>query len=211
MIVTGKGIAHGVTVKEVKTNVVTLSAACTVANNTLLRFDLNNGRLVPFSFTMVKAGGVTSIENTDDNADLGGAIGGFSDIVGVQTNGTVGGSRNVTLDSTSGVLAGMIIGEISKGGVVYHKKNSLTVTSVVSSTVVQLSANATIGVDDVKFNFHSKPDIDGNSQTNHNIKIVDISSDDSTANVVISGYLDVNSVDTTLTHPLYLDDIITVV
>ena len=211
MIVTGKGIAHGVTVKEVKTNVVTLSAACTVANNTLLRFDLNNGRLVPFSFTMVKAGGVTSIENTDDNADLGGAIGGFSDIVGVQTNGTVSGSRDITLDSTSGVLAGMIIGEISKGGVVYHKKGEFTVTAVTSSTAIKLSGNATIGVDDVKFNFHSKPDIDGNSQTNHNIKIVDISSDDSTADVVISGYLDVDSVDSTVTHPLYLDDIITVV
>jgi hypothetical protein len=214
MIVTGAGVAHGTTVKDVKTNVVTLSAACTIANNTLLRFDLNNGKLVPFSFTMVKAGGVTAIENTDDNADLGSAIGGFSDNVSVQTNGTFadgrGSPKNLTLDSTSGVLVGMVIGEISKDGVVYHEKNSMTVAAVVSSTVITLSENVVITVDNVPFTLYSKPDINGNSQTNPNIKVVDISSDDSTANVVISGYLDVDSVDTTLTHPLYLDDIITV-
>ena len=210
MIITGKGIAHGVTVKEVKTNVVTLSSACTVADNTLLRFDLNNGRLVPFSFTMVKAGGVTSIENTDDNADLGSAIGGFSDSVSVQTNGTVSNTTDITLDSTSGVLVGMSTGEISVGGRVFHKKGEFTVTAVTSSTAIKLSGNATITQDDVQFEFHAKSDAYGNSQTNPNIRVVNIDSDDSTANVVISGYLDVDSVDSTVTHPLYLDDIITV-
>ena len=210
MIVTGDGVAHGVTVKEVKTNVVTLSAACTIADNTLIRFDLNNGRFVPFSFTMVKAGGVTAIENTDDNADLEAAIGGFSNSVKVQTNGTVSGSRNVTLDSTRGVMVGMSIGEISKNGIVYHEKDSLTVSAVTSSTVVQLSANATIPVDDVEFYFNSVVEDTEDPPVNGNVRIMNINSDDSTANVVITGYLDVGSIDATLTHPLYLDDIITV-
>jgi len=104
----------------------------------------------------------------------------------------------------------MQTGEISAGGTVYHKKGEFTVTAVTSSTAIKLSGNATIDVDDVEFAFHSKVDSSGNSQTNSNIRVVNIDSDDSTANVVISGYLDVDSVDSTVTHPLYLDDIITV-
>jgi hypothetical protein len=68
-------------------------------------------------------------------------------------------------------------------------------------------------VDDVYFEFYATDAFDedaGDPKTNKNIRIIHINSDDSTSNVIITGYLEVGSIDATLTHPLYLDDIITV-
>ena len=210
MLVTGAGIAHNTTVKSVQDNKVILSAAATVANNTLIRFDLNNGRLVPFSFTILPNSNTLS---ATANVDLNSKIGGLQNRILVKTNGTTSSSTTITLDDTRGILPGMIVGSISK----YYAKGEggydLTVVSVTSKTAIVVSKALTLATDDIEFEiFGGKSVFDRFSQpiANSNVNIIGMTADDSTANVVISGYVDPVSIDATTTHPIYLDDIITV-
>ena len=107
----------------------------------------------------------------------------------------------------------MIVGSISK----YYTKGEggydLTVVSVTSKTAIVVSKALTLATDDIEFEiFGGKSVFDRFSQpiANSNVKIIGMTADDSTANVVISGYVDPVSIDATTTHPIYLDDIITV-
>ena len=110
MIVTCPSMPAGVTIKSIQGRIITLSSACTIADNTNLRFDLNNGRLVPFSFTITP--NANTINNTA-GVDLRTTIGGLRSRVRLKTAQTHSGTKTIVVDDTRGLLNGMIVQDLS--------------------------------------------------------------------------------------------------
>ena len=196
MIVTCPSMPAGVTIKSIQGRIITLSSACTIADNTNLRFDLNNGRLVPFSFTITP--NANTINNTA-GVDLRTTIGGLRSRVRLKTAQTHSGTKTIVVDDTRGLLNGMIVQDI---GTTYEATGFNRIAGVTNFTTFTVSEDLTTA-DDVEFDVI---DWDANSD----IRIIHMHSDDSTVNVVITGYLDIIDIKTTRTHPLYIEDIITV-
>ena len=212
MLITGAGVTHGATVKSVKRNIVTLSTACTIANNTTLRFDLNNNRLTPFSFTVTPAAGHTIAKTA--NVDFKTKVGGFAGDITLKTNGTTSNSTSLTVDSTRGVTRGMVVGSI---GTTYTRgtyDDEVTVTVIDDNGTGLTLSHAISTGNDVEFKVSEKITSTGgvpqDPKSNKNCKIIHMDLDDSTANIVITGYIDAQTIDATMEHPIYLDDIITV-
>ena len=196
MVVTGSGVAHGSTVTTVSKNVVTLSTASTIANNTDIRFTKNTANLKPFTFTVVPTGGNTLNVNTA--ASLSGSIGGLTGVK-TQINGTAAKTITHTVDSTKGIVPGMIItGDEVKVGA----GTNLTVASVTSTTVLVISEIQSF-VDNAHLKF-SGGNVNANTDL-HSIQANKVGSD-----IVITGYMASSNLKATADVRVYIDDLITV-
>ena len=196
MVVTGSGVAHGSTVTTVSKNVVTLSTASTIANNTDIRFTKNTANLKPFTFTVVPTGGNTLNVNTA--ASLSGSIGGLTGVK-TQINGTAAKTITHTVDSTKGIVPGMIItGDEVKVGA----GTNLTVASVTSTTVLVISEIQSF-VDNAHLKFSG-----GNVNANTDLHSIQANKVDS--NIVITGYIVSSNLKATADVRVYIDDLITV-
>ena len=196
MVVTGSGVAHGSTVTTVSKNVVTLSTASTIANNTDIRFTKNTANLKPFTFTVVPTGGNTLNVNTA--ASLSGSIGGLTGVK-TQINGTAAKTITHTVDSTKGIVPGMIItGDEVKVGA----GTNLTVASVTSTTVLVISEIQSF-VDNAHLKFSG-----GN--VNANTDLHSIQANKVGSNIVITGYMASSDLKATADVRVYIDDLITV-
>ena len=196
MVVTGSGVAHGSTVTTVSKNVVTLSTASTIANNTDIRFTKNTANLKPFTFTVVPTGGNTLNVNTA--ASLSSSIGGLTGVK-TQINGTAAKTITHTVDSTKGIVPGMIItGDEVKVGA----GTNLTVASVTSTTVLVISEIQSF-VDNAHLKFSG-----GN--VNANTDLHSIQANKVGSNIVITGYMASSDLKATADVRVYIDDLITV-
>ena len=198
MVVTGNGIVHNTTVASVNKNAVTLSQACTVANNTNLLFTVNSASLVPFSFTIVPNASADAL-SVNTATDLRSFVGGLSSTKG-QINGAAAKTITHTLNSTKGIVPGMsVLGDQVK----VASGTDLTVASVTNGTVIVLSEIQTF-LDDTNLRFTSGNA--GSSRLNlHSVQANKIGD-----NIVISGYINAMKIDSTAEVHIYIDNIITV-
>ena len=193
--VIGSGVAHNTTVVDIKENIVTLSAAATVTAGTVLTFVKANAAVKPFSFAIVENGDGDDLSATAGKT-LENHVGGFRTSFVAAANGARTNST-VVLDSTVGIYAGMSVSgdDIPEGTVV---------SSVTNSTTIVLDRTVTV-TDDQPLGFS------GGDYANSGIKIIDMQLNVAGAPTVatISGYLRVDRIDNTITHPIYIDNIIT--
>ena len=118
----------------------------------------------------------------------------------IQVNGAVTSAKSITVDSTRGIIPGS---KIEGSGV----PENTTVSAVSSATVFTVNNDVTL-VDDQKLYLDSDRLVN-----NKGVKVISMNAtvSGSPATVVlITGYLKVDRIDNTTTHPLYIDDIITV-
>ena len=197
MIVTGAGVAHGVTVKAINGHVVTLSAVSTVAASTDISFINSNGIIVPFSFTIVPNPSAHAL-TVNASAILKDNFGGLTGVKN-QINGTAAKTITHTLDSTKGIVPGMVV---TGSEVFVAAGTDLTVASVTSGTVIVLSEKQSF-VDNAGLKFSG-----GNAAGK--TKIYSIQANKVGSNIVITGYVDSTGLEATAEARLYIDDIITV-
>ena len=197
MIVTGAGIAHGITVKAINGHIVTLSAVSTVAASTDISFINNNGVIVPFSFTITPNPSGHAL-TVNASAVLEDNFGGLS-AVKAQINGTAVGTLTHTLDDTRGIVAGMLV---TGSEVFVAAGTNLTVAEVLSAKEILLSETQSF-VDDTILTFSG-----GNAASK--TKIYSIQAIKVGSNIVITGYVDSTGLEATAEAIIYIDGIITV-
>ena len=106
-------ITHGTKVTKIKGDVITLSNACTLPNDTRIRFDRYTNNIIPFNFTMT-AGGSETIALVSPAGDTTTVLGGNSATI-EKTSAQVNNSESITLagsgffGTTEGLVAGMIV------------------------------------------------------------------------------------------------------
>ena len=197
MIVTGSGVSHSTTVSAVSGNIVTLSGASTIAASTDITFASGSGDIVPFSFIVVPNATPDALSVTAVT-DLFSNVGGLSAVKN-QINGTAAKTITHTLDSTKGIVPGMIV----TGDQVYVAAGTnLTVASVTNGTVIVLS-EAQSFVDNANLKFSG-----GNASSSvsvHSMQVNKVSD-----NIVITGYINATSLGATAQARVYIDDLITV-
>jgi len=195
MVVTGSGVAHGSTVSAISKNIVTLSGVSTIANNTDIRFTTDTANLKPFTFTVLPN---SNTLNVNTSADLNGSIGGLTGVK-TQINGTAVKTITHTVDSTKGIVPGMVV---TGDEVKVDTGTDLTVVSVTSGTVLVLSEIQSF-VDNARLKFSG-----GNVNADTNLHSVQANKVGS--NIVITGYIVSSNLKATADVRVYIDDIITV-
>ena len=116
-----------------------------------------------------------------------------------QINGTAAKTITHTLDSTKGIVPGMVV---TGSEVFVAAGTDLTVASVTSGTVIVLSEKQSF-VDNTGLKFSG-----GNAASK--TKIYSIQANKVGSNIVITGYVDSTGLEATAEARLYIDDIITV-
>ena len=195
MLVTGSGVTHNTTVVDVGKNSVTLSVASTIANNTELTFIRNSNSFIPFSFTVLPN---SNTLNVNTATDLRKSIGGLS-VVKNKINGTANKTVTHTLDSTKGIVPGMVV---TGSEVFVAAGTDLTVASVTNGTVIVLSEEQSF-VDNARLKFSG-----GNVASNASLHSIAASKVGS--NIVITGYIKAPNFKATADIRVYIDDIISV-
>ena len=194
--VVAPGIIGHVTVAAKKENVITLSAAATIASvGTDILFINNNSSILPFSFVMVENAGGDDMSATA-SVILEDKIGGFNGIL-TKVNGDVTSAKIINVDSSRGILVGMIVSGV---GI----PEDTRVSSITNATRIVVGGDCTIA-DDAQLTFDSL-------KINRGVKAIGMNLVVAGAPTVstITGYLIISRIDNTVTHPLYIDDIITV-
>ena len=198
MIVTARGIAHNTTVLSVSERSITLSAAATVANNTDILFTKDSASLVPFSFTIPP--------NADGDALSVNATGIASpnSVGGLRTrkqsiNGTAAKTATHTLDSTKGVVPGMVV-----------TGSEVKVASGTNLTVASIAANGTgiVFSEPQTFLDNAALKFSGGNTNSSSVSLHSIQANKIDPNIVVSGYINAFKIGSTARVDIYLDDII---
>tara|TARA_R110001583_G_scaffold27657_2_gene98616 strand:+ start:2195 stop:4231 length:2037 start_codon:yes stop_codon:yes gene_type:complete len=201
MTVTGTGVTHLATVVSVKDNIITLSAASTIANSTTLSFS-DTLSLVPFSFTVVPNATPDALSVT---AGVGassatGGLGAFQTSCALTATKT----RTHVFASTLGIVPGMVVTG-RPGNTIALAVDAgvdLTVASVTNAATAVLSASVSMISGDL-FSFSSANT--SSSVELHSMQVTKVGS-----NILITGYLDVNNIGETAQVRIYIDPLITV-
>ena len=197
MIVTGSNISHNTTVSAVNGNIVTLSGASTIAASTDITFASGSGNIMPFSFTVVPNATPDALTVTAVT-DLFSNVGGLSAVKN-KINGTAAKTVTHTLDSTKGIVPGMVV----TGDQVYVAAGTdLTVASVTNGTVIVLSEEQSF-VDNANLKFSG-----GNASSAVSVHSMQVNKVGD--NIVITGYINATSLGATAQARIYIDDLITV-
>jgi len=196
MVVTGSGVAHNSTVTAVSKNIVTLSVLSTIVNNTDIRFTENTVNLKPFTFTVVPTGG--SELNVTATANKRGCIGGLTSVK-TRINGADKSTATYTVDSTKGIVPGMVV---TGTEVKVDAGTDLTVAGVTSATVLVFSETQTFS-DDASLVFSG-----GNVVADTSLHSIQVNKVD--PNIVITGYIVSSNISATADVRVYIDDLITV-
>ena len=204
MVLVGLGTGtHGTTISKIQGKILTLSKAIAVPNDTIIGFEENSSNLKAFTLTVPPAfPGKSTLSINYTDADSGAVegrqpiaadFGGVSSLL-QQVNGAVSSSTGVTLNSTKGIVPGMVVQGTGISGTV-------TVSSVTNATVLVLSSAQTIS-DDVFLTFQSN---------NPAVKVADIQAAIVDGKVSVQGHLRVNELGATAEAHVYLDDFIKIV
>ena len=196
MVVTGSGVAHNSTVTAVSKNIVTLSVLSTIVNNTDIRFTENTVNLKPFTFTVVPTGG--NVLNVTATANKRGCIGGLTSVK-TRINGADKYTATYTVDSTKGIVPGMVV---TGTEVKVDAGTDLTVGDVTSAAVLVFSETQTFN-DDASLVFSG-----GNVVADTSLHSIQVNKVD--PNIVITGYIVSSNISATADVRVYIDDLITV-
>lgn len=195
MIVTGSGVTHNSTVSKVNGNIVTLSTVSTIAASTNITFSVDNGCILPFSFTIAPD---STTLNVNASADLFENIGGFRKAKGI-INGTAAKTITHTLDSTKGIVPGMVV---TGDQVRVDAGTNLTVASITSATVLVLSeAQTFINGAGLRFS---------NENAAGSTRVISAQVNKVGSNIVITGYVNATGLASTAEARVYIDNMITV-
>jgi len=151
-------IAHNTTVISLYKNVLTLSAAAAIPNNTELRFVKNNSALISFSVVADGQSGrnLTATAGSPTAIDI--VSGAGSETISIDVVGDVNNSTTITLVHNSSLQAGMkvtgpgIVGELDSDGTTFT-----TITAVGSARQITVATAQNLKNDD-ELNFSSTSD-----------------------------------------------------
>ena len=198
MKVVGTGVGAGVTVTSVRENAIILSAAVSVASGADIKFIQDNTSCVSFSLTILPN---SNTLNVTGGVDVTEKISGFTTSVRQQVNGAVSNAKVIDLNSTRGIAVGMdVTHDTSIGNV------AVKVASITSATRIVVDTDVTLSDDDFLTFSHPL----SNTVTNTDVSIISAEATKVGDNIVITGNLRVGDIDNTLSHEVYIDDIITV-
>ena len=198
MIVTASGIAHNTTVLSVSERSITLSAAATVANNTDILFTKDSASLVPFSFTILPNAGGDALSVNATGIASPNSVGGLRTRK-QSINGTAAKTDTHTLDSTKGVVPGMVV---TGSEVKVASGTNLTVASIAANGTGIVFSEPQTFLDNAALKF-SGGNTDSSSVSLHSIQANKIGDD-----IVVSGYINAFKIGSTARVDIYLDDII---
>ena len=166
---------HDITVSSIRDNILTLSSAVAIPNNTIMRFESDKANLAAFDLTIASSGKtlyLTQQPTVDD-------VSGFESVT-VLVNGAVSTSTNVTLDSSAGVVPGMVVTSPN----IDLTKTEINVSSVTNATDIVLSSAVTLA-DNETLTF---------TGTNNDAEVVDIQAKIIDGDVRVKGVLKINSI-----------------
>jgi hypothetical protein len=170
----GSTSGNTITVSKIQGKKLTTSTAIAVPDNTEVRFE-ENVDLHDITLTVYPSGGKTLYITRQPTVD---DVGGFKNTV-VLANGAVNASTTVVLDSTAGIVPGMIVtGE----GIL--DTTTIYVSSITDATTLVVNKAITIA-DDTRLTF---------TGVNNNIEVIDIQADVFDGGVRIKSTLKVNEI-----------------
>ena len=197
---------HGITVSEIyRDNIIVLSSAAAVPDNTSLRFETPNGSLTTFDFTIKPALGSIglSIDYIYKDPDSGNVVQGrqpiVSDVVGfddvaVNTSATSTGSTGVKISSTDLIVPGMVVqggkGTANKSGIKGLELKTVSVSSVTDADDIVLDLPVTLE-SGTALEFLNP---------NNQVEVVDIQAKEANGNIVIQGTLKLTEI-----NEVYID------
>ena len=214
----GPGIPHATTVSHVNNNVITLSAASTIAAGATVRFESNSNKIFPFTKTTAASGsgitlGLASGAAFLPERTIGNLTSSFSVVSGGGSSGAVITLRDTTAIGSVGITNKFLTGPgISDSGNNYVQiksvdQNGKTITvnsiqEVVSGTRYRIIENPnTVGTSEAVTSSAK-----GNIQALHvQGEFANLTTDTCT----ISGYLRVTGIPANITLPINVDTLIT--
>ena len=214
----GPGIPHATTVSHVNNNVITLSAASTIAAGATVRFESNSNKIFPFTKTTAASGsgitlGLASGAAFLPERTIGNLTSSFSVVSGGGSSGAVITLRDTTAIGSVGITNKFLTGPgISDSGNNYVQiksvdQNGKTITvnsiqEVVSGTRYRIIENPnTVGTSEAVTSSAK-----GNIQALH----VQGEFDNLTTDTcTISGYLRITGIPANITLPINVDTLIT--
>ena len=169
---------HGITVSSFDKNILTLSSAAAVPDDTSIRFEKETSNIISFDFTVTPTDGKTIyLEQQPTISD----IAGFGNI-NVLTNGVVSSSANVKVDSTAGIVPGMIVTAKDTPGL---STQEINVSSITDTDDLVLSVPVTLK-DNTRLVF---------TGGNKAVEVLDIQAQITDGAVRVKGMLKVNRID----------------
>jgi hypothetical protein len=224
MYIIGLGAgSHKLTVTKVQDKTITMSSAQAVTDGTELRFEKDTPSIVPFEFVIKSGSGKTlTWAGQGKTQPTKAAVDGLEQVT-VLIDGATSSSTTVTLDSTAGITAGMIV-TAGEDGTNLTEDTTVTVVSVDSTTAITISQSSSL-VNDKKLLFSNgtKPSDIGVS----NVEVLDIQANEPSSNaatrkstfvaqnveggdVVVEGLLKVRQLNGSHEVTIQLDDFINV-
>tara|TARA_R100001015_G_scaffold18909_1_gene13523 strand:- start:6102 stop:8210 length:2109 start_codon:yes stop_codon:yes gene_type:complete len=193
MIISCTGIAHNTTVSKIVDNVVTMSGANTIADNSYINF-YDSRALTPFSFTITPNGNTLNVNTANEPISQVGGAKEFKTTVSSSAAKT----NTHTLTSTQGIVPGMVaIGD----GIGRHGGNGTVASITNATTIVFDDVQSLVSGDKIRF-------VNGNVRGQTELKSA--KAEKVGSNIVISGYVRSSSVNETAQLRIYIDPLITV-
>ena len=193
MIISCTGITHNTTVSKIVDNVVTMSGANTIADNSYIEF-IDARTVTPFSFTITPNGNTLNVNTANDPLSQVGGAQEFKTTV----SSTAAKTATHTLASTQGIVPGMV----AIGNSIGRHGGNGTVASITNATTVVFDDVQTLDSGDrIRF-------INGNARGQIDLRSAKVEKVGS--NIVISGYVRSTSVNETAQLRIYIDPLITV-
>lgn len=201
-------ITHETTVKSLYKNILTLSAAAAIPNDTELLFIKNNSGLVSFSVIADGTGGrnLTATGGSPSAIDIVSGVG--SEDIGIDVAGDVNNSTTIALEISSSLQVGMkvtgygIAGEVDSDGVIF---TNITAVNPSGRTITVVTAQTLGGGSTLTFSSSDTATI----QTGIRPLDIQYSVNTSTDIATIQGYLLVEDITATGDILLNIDTIVT--
>ena len=193
MIISCTGIAHNTTVSKIVDNVVTMSGANTIADNSYIEF-IDARTVTPFSFTITPNGNTLNVNTANNPLSQVGGSKEFKTTV----SSTAAKTTTHTLASTQGIVPGMV----AIGGSIGRHGGNGTVASITNGTTVVFNdVQSLVSGEKIRFT---------NGNVRGQIDLRSAKAEKVGSNIVISGYVRSSSVNETAQLRIYIDPLITV-
>ena len=193
MIISCTGIAHNTTVSKIVDNVVTMSGANTIADNSYIEF-IDARTVTPFSFTITPNGNTLNVNTANDPLSQVGGSKEFKTTV----SSTASKTATHTLASTQGIVPGMVAIGDSIGR---HGGNGTVASITNGTTVVFNDVQSLVSGEKIRFT---------NGNVRGQTELRSAKAEKVGSNIVISGYVRTSSINATAQLRIYIDPLITV-
>tara|TARA_R110002096_G_scaffold16800_4_gene57247 strand:- start:2714 stop:4111 length:1398 start_codon:yes stop_codon:yes gene_type:complete len=228
MLVAGKGVPHNTTISSINPGAVILNTASTVADSTVIRFETVSPDITPFSFTISPAQGKTlSVIDYDQNDAFNRPliIGGLGGNLRLRQHNDVDNSTTLNLiaavepvitgqglfsamsrlpgtpglHGSRNIMPGMNVVDADENAIVDANGNAVTVASITDHDTIVLSSAITKTTASGEIGFQAiNPRV-----SSFGLNVNKVGND-----IIVSGYVKTNTIDTTGIVPVHLDSII---